>query len=95
LAIKKETIKISFDAISKMDTKHIRYGALKPTLATTTEQCTKFIFPLGDLLPEDYRMLSAGQIPCLFQEWLNSFMTDKKTILKIGKTIHEHLISSY
>jgi hypothetical protein len=40
-------------------------------------------------------MLSAGQIPCLFQEWLNSFMIDQKAILKIGKTIHEHLITSY
>jgi hypothetical protein len=40
-------------------------------------------------------MLSAGQIPCLFQEWLNSFITDQKSILKIGKTVHEHLITSY
>jgi hypothetical protein len=95
LAIKKETIKISFDAISKIDTKDMRHGASKPNLATITEQITKFFFPPGDLLPEDYRMLSAGQIPCPFQEWLNSFITNQKTILKIGKTIHEHLITSY
>jgi hypothetical protein len=95
LAIKKETIKISFDAISKMDTKDMRHEALKPNLATITEQITKFFFPPGDLLPKDYQMLSARQIPCLFQEWLNSDMTDQKTILKIGKTIHEHLITSY
>jgi hypothetical protein len=95
LAIKKETIKISFDAISKIDMKDMRHGASKPNLATITEQITKFFFPPGDLLPEDYRMLSAGQIPCLFQEWLNSFVTDQKTILKIGKTVHEDLITSY
>jgi hypothetical protein len=95
LAIKKETIKISFDAISKIDTKDMRHGASKPNLATTTEQITKFFFPPCDLQPEKYRLLSAGQIPCLFQEWLNPFMTDQKTKLKIGKTIHEHLISSY
>jgi hypothetical protein len=41
LAIKKETIKISFDAISKMDTKDMRHGALKPNFAITTEQITK------------------------------------------------------
>jgi hypothetical protein len=80
LALKKETIKISFDAISKIDTKDMHYEASKPNLAKITEQITKFFFPLGDLLPEDYRMLSAGQIPCLFQDWLNSFMTDQKTI---------------
>jgi hypothetical protein len=73
----------------------MRYGASKPNLTTITEQITKFFFPPRDLLPEDYQMLSAGQIPCLFQEWLNSFMTDRKTILKIGKTIHEHLSTSY
>jgi hypothetical protein len=95
LAIKKETIKISFDAISKIDTKDMRHGASKPNLATITEQITKFFFPPRDLQPEDYRMLSAGQIPCLFQEWLNSFMTDQKTIFKTGKTIHKHLITSY
>jgi hypothetical protein len=95
LAITKETIKISFDAISKIDTKDMRHGVSKPNLATITERITKFFFPPDDLLPEDYRMLSAGQIPCLFQEWLNSFMNDQKRILKIGKTIHEHLITSY
>jgi hypothetical protein len=95
LAIKKETIKISFDAISKFVIKDMRHGASKPNLATITEQFTKFFFSLGDLLPEDYRMLSAGQISCLFQEWLNSFITDQKSILKIGKTVHEHLITSY
>jgi hypothetical protein len=95
LAIKKETIKMFFDAISNIDTKDMRHGASKPNLATITEQITKFFFPPRDLLPEDYRMLSAGQIPCLCQEWLNSFMTDQKAILKIGKTIHEHLITSY
>jgi hypothetical protein len=95
LAIEKETIKISFDAISKLDTKGMCHRASKPNFATITEQITKFFFPPGDLLPDDYRMLSAGQIPCLFQKWLNSFMTDQKTILKIGKTIHEHLITSY
>jgi hypothetical protein len=71
LAIKKETIKISFDAISKMDTKDMHHGASKPNLAKVTEQIkqrNKFFFPPGDLLPEDYRMLSAGQIPCLFQD---------------------------
>jgi hypothetical protein len=40
-------------------------------------------------------MLPADQIPCLFREWLNSFLTNQKTILRIGKTIHEHLITSY
>jgi hypothetical protein len=34
--------------------------------------------------PTVTRMHSAGQIPCLFQKWLNSFMTDQKRILKIG-----------
>jgi hypothetical protein len=58
LAIKKETIKISFDAISKMDTKDMRYGASKPNLAIITEQITKFFFPPRDLLPKDYRMLA-------------------------------------
>jgi ribonuclease HI len=95
LAIKKETIKISFDAISKIDIKDMRHGASKPNLTTITEQIAKLFFPPEDLLPEDYRMLSAGQIPCLFQEWLNSFITDQKSILKIGKTVHEHLITSY
>jgi hypothetical protein len=95
LAIKKETIKISFDAISKMDTKDMRHEGSKPNLATTTNVIIKFFFPPGDLLFEDYRMLSAGQIPCLFQEWLYSFITNHKTILKIDKTIHEHLVTSY
>jgi hypothetical protein len=72
LAIKKETIKICFDAISKVDTKDMRHGTSKPNLATITEQITKLFFPPDDLLPENYQMLSAGQIPCLFQEWLNS-----------------------
>jgi hypothetical protein len=84
-----------FDAISKIDTKDMRHGASKPNLATIMEQISKFFFPPGDLLPEDYRMLSAGQIPSLFQEWLNSFMTDQETILKIGKTIHERLVTPY
>jgi hypothetical protein len=70
LAIKKETSKISFDAISKSDTKGMRHGASKPNLATITELITRFFFSPGDLL-SDYRMLSAGQIACLFQEWLN------------------------
>jgi hypothetical protein len=73
LAIKKETIKISSNAISKMDTKDMHHGASKPKLARITEQITKFFFSPGDLLPEDYRMLSAGQIPCLLQDWLHSF----------------------
>jgi hypothetical protein len=81
VAIKNECIKISFDAISKIDTKGMRHVASKPDLATIAEQITKFLFLPGDLLPEDYRMLSAGQIRCLFQEWLNSFITDQKTIL--------------
>jgi hypothetical protein len=94
-AIKEKTIEISLDAISKIDTKDMHYGASIPNLTTITEQITRFFFPPRDLLPEDYRMLSAGQIPCLFQEWLNSFMTDQKTVLNIGKTIHKHLITSY
>jgi hypothetical protein len=60
LAIKRETIEISFDAISKIDTKDMRHGASKPNLATITEQITKFFFPPSDLLPEGYQMLSAG-----------------------------------
>jgi hypothetical protein len=46
LAIKKETIKISFDAISKNDTKAMHYRASKPNLATVTEQITKSSLPL-------------------------------------------------
>jgi hypothetical protein len=95
LAIKNETLEISFDAISKTNPEDMHHGASKPNLAKITEQITKFFFPHGDLLPEDYRMLSAGQIPCCLQDWLNSFITDQKSILKICKTIHEHLITSY
>jgi hypothetical protein len=69
--MKSETIKISFDAISKIDPKDMRHGVSKQNLATITEHITNFFFPPDDLLPEDYRMLSAG------------------------KTIHEHLITSY
>jgi hypothetical protein len=94
-SIKNETIKISFDAISKRDTKDMHHGASNPNLAKITEQITKLFFPSGDLLPENYRMLSAGQIPCCFQDWPSSFMKDQKSILKIGKSIHEHLITSY
>jgi hypothetical protein len=46
LAIKKETIKISFDAISKIDTKDMHHGVSKPNLAKITEQITKFFFPI-------------------------------------------------
>jgi hypothetical protein len=46
----------------------MHHGASKPNLAKITEQITKFFFPPGDLLPEDYRMLFADQIPCCFQD---------------------------
>jgi hypothetical protein len=47
LAKKKETIKISYDAISKIDTKDMHHGASKPNLAKITEQISQSSsFPL-------------------------------------------------
>jgi hypothetical protein len=34
------------------------HGASKPDLATIAKQITKFFFPPGDLLPEEYRIVT-------------------------------------
>ena len=94
-AIRQETFAKISGLFKAVRGSSLRAGCMVPEFDIVVDKTTSLLFPDYDNDLEAYRKLSACQIPTLFRSWLETFVSDPNCILKIGRKIHEHLISAY